>query len=122
LQVTDISLRYTIRFRELRGELIGRGAEVEDVDRVSRGQMAYLALLVAGAAAVVAAIYYATPLVKGLLISEAAELPYPHIVIGVVCSIVIAAATIVYLRGYATETTAEIKPPAEPARKARGRR
>ncbi|KON29887.1 hypothetical protein AC482_05295 [miscellaneous Crenarchaeota group-15 archaeon DG-45] len=99
LQATYIALRNTVRFRDVRRELEGRGAEAEDVDAVSRGQMAYLALLMAGTAAVVASIYYATPLVKGLITLEAEGLPYPHVVIGLACSVLIALATIIYLRG-----------------------
>ena len=107
LQVTYIALRYTVRFRRLREELVGRGAEVEDVDNVSKGQMAYLMLLMAGTAAIVSTIYYATPFVKDLLRFEAAELPYPHIVIGFACTILIALATVIYLRGHETKPAAE---------------
>ena len=107
LQVTYIALRYTVRFRGLREELLNRGAEVEDVDAVSRGQMAYLALLLTGTTAILALLYYAAPLVEGLLRLEAEGLPYPHIVIGVACSILIAAATIIYLRGSGGQPEAE---------------
>lgn len=103
LQVTYIALRYTVRFRLLREELLDRGAEVEDVDNVSRGQMAYLALLLAGTAAILVSMYYATLLVKGLLRFEVMGIPYQHIIVGVACTILIAAATIIYLRGYGTQ-------------------
>jgi len=116
LQATYITLRYTVRFRGLRQELLGRGAEVEDVDNVSKNQMAYLSLLVTGTAAILFSMYYATPLVKRLLRLEVEGLPYPHITIGVVCSILIAAATIIYLRGYGPRSADEkrVEPLAEP--------
>jgi hypothetical protein len=119
LQVTYIALRYTVRFRRIREELIGRGAEVEDLDNVSKGQMAYLALLMAGTVAVLTVIYYATPFVRDLLRFEVAELPYPHIVIGVACTILIAVATVIYLRGQSSKTQPaaereEETPPLEP--------
>ena len=103
LQVTYIALMNTVRFRGVREELVGRGAKVEDVDDVSKGQMAYLALLMTGTVAVVTSIYYATPMVKGLLVLETEGLPYLHVVIGIVCSILIAVATVIYLRGHETK-------------------
>jgi len=105
LQVTYLGLRYTVRFRELRGELIGRGAELEDVDGVSKGQMTYLTLLLAGTAIITVAIYYAARILKGVLKLEAVGLPYLHIVIGVACTILIAAATVIYLRGQGVQPT-----------------
>jgi len=107
LQVTYISLRYTVRFRGLREELMDRGAEVDDVDTVSKGQMTYLGQLVAGTAAITAAIYGATPLVKGLLRFEATTMPYPHVVIGFACTLLIAVATLIYLRGQGIATSTE---------------
>ena len=109
LQVTYLGLRYTVRFRELRGELIGRGAELEDVDGVSKGQMTYLALLLAGTAIITVVIYYAAPILKGMLKLEAVGLPYMHIVIGVACTILIAAAMVIYLRGQGAKSAAEPK-------------
>lgn len=118
LQATYITLRSTVRFRGLRQELLGRGAEVEDVDNVSKGQMTYLALLMAGTAVTVASIYYITCYIMPLklLRFEAEKLPYPYIVIGIVCSILIAAATIIYLRGYGPRSADEkrVEPLAEP--------
>jgi len=107
LQATYLTLRYTVRFRVLREELMGRGAEAEAVDNVSKNQMAYLALLVAGTAAILFSIYRAMPLVKGMLMSEAARLPIPHVVIGIACTILMAAATVIYLRGYGVQPEAE---------------
>ena len=50
LQITYLFLRYTVRFRLGRDELINRGAEIKDVDKVSWGQMYYLSALVGGTA------------------------------------------------------------------------
>lgn len=103
LQVTYIALMNTVRFRGTREELVGRGANSEDVDDISKGQMTYLAILMTGTAAVVTSIYYATPVVKVLIVFEIKNLPYPHVVIGIVCSILIAVATIIYLKGLRTQ-------------------
>ena len=104
LQATYLTLRYTVRFRGIREELIGRDAEAADVDEVSRGQMTYLVQLVLGTALISAAVYFGVPYVKNLLSAEAAGLPYPHIIIGVACTFLIAAATILYLRGGGRKT------------------
>jgi hypothetical protein len=98
LQGTYLFLRYTVRFRMLRGELEERGAEPVDVDEVSRGQMFYLSTLVVGTGAISAVVYYMVPVVMGLVNIRSYRIPFPHVVIGVVCTILIAAATILYLR------------------------
>jgi len=82
----------------LRGELEERGAEPVDVDEVSRGQMFYLSTLVVGTGAISAVVYYMVPVVMGLVNIRSYRIPFPHVVIGVVCTILIAAATILYLR------------------------
>ena len=102
LQATYISLRYTVRFRGLRKELMDRGAEMDDIDKVSKGQMTYLVQLVVGTAAITAAIYSATMLLKGRLRFEATGWPYFHIVVGVACTVIIAVATLIYLRAQET--------------------
>ena len=99
LQATYLTLRYTVRFREMRAELEERGAEEEDVDEVSRGQMVYLGQLVAGTVAISAGVYFGFPYVNRFLMGQAAGLPYPHLIIGVVFTLLIAAGTILYLRG-----------------------
>jgi uncharacterized membrane protein (DUF485 family) len=99
LQATYLTLRYTVRFREMRKELEERGAEEDDVDDVSRGQMVYLGQLVAGTVAISAGVYFGFPYVNRFLMGEAAALPYPHLIIGVVFTLLIAAGTILYLRG-----------------------
>lgn len=99
LQATYLTLRYTVRFREMRAELEERGAEEDDVDEVSRGQMVYLGQLVAGTVAISAGVYFGYPYVNRFLDVEAAGLPYPQLIIGVVFTLLIAAGTILYLRG-----------------------
>jgi hypothetical protein len=99
LQATYLTLRYTVRFRGMREELEERGAEEDDIDEVSRGQMVYLGQLVAGTVVVSAGVYFGVPYVNRFLMGEAARLPYPHLVIGVVFTLLIAAGTILYLRG-----------------------
>lgn len=99
LQATYLTLRYTVRFRVLRDEMTDRGAELENIDEISRGQMTYLAQLVLGTAAISIAVFYLVPVLRDLLRIDAYELPYPHIIIGVACSLLIASATILYLRG-----------------------
>jgi len=46
-----------------------------------------------------AVVYYLVPFMGELFTIQAYGLPYPHIVIGTACSLLIAAATILYLRG-----------------------
>ncbi|MGD2200127.1 MAG: hypothetical protein PVJ38_00670 [Candidatus Bathyarchaeota archaeon] len=99
LQATYLTLRYTVRFRGLREELEGRGALEMDVDEVSKGQMIYLAQLVVGSSLACAGVYYGAPYVNRLLRGEIHGLPYPHIIVGVVCIFLIAAGIILYLRG-----------------------
>jgi hypothetical protein len=104
LQATYLTLRYTVRFRGIRAELLGRDADEGDVDEVSRGQMTYLVQLVLGTALISAVVYYGVPRVSGLLNAEFSSLPYPHVIIGVACTLLIAAATILYLRGGGRKT------------------
>ena len=111
LQATYLTLRYTVRFRGMREELEGRGAEDEDVDEVSRGQMVYLAQLVVGTLAISGGVYFSVPYVNRFLMGEAVALPYPHLIIGVVCTLLIAAGTILYLRGGGSQTGAVEVPP-----------
>lgn len=107
LQATYLFLRYTVRFRGLRNELVGRGAVPEDVDEVSKGQIYYLATLVLGTSALSAVVYYLVPFMANLVTIQAYGLPYPHIVVGAACSLLIAAATIFYLKGGGRRVEAE---------------
>ena len=83
----------------MRAELEERGAEEDDVDEVSRGQMVYLGQLVAGTVAISAGVYFGFPYLNRFLGSSTAGLPYPHLIIGVIFTLLIAAGTILYLRG-----------------------
>jgi len=117
LQATYLTLRYTGRFRELRVELLERGAEEADIDQVSIGQVTYLAELVIGTAAISAVLYLAVPYVRDYIGEEVSGMPYPHIIIGFICAMFIAAATIIYLRGGAREVeklAAQPEHPPEP--------
>ncbi len=111
LQATYLTLRYTVRFREMREELEERGAEEDDIDEVSRGQMVYLGQLVAGTVAISAGVYFGFPYVNQFLMGEAAGLPYPHLIIGVVFTLLIAAGTILYLRGGGSQVGATVVTP-----------
>jgi len=113
LQATYLTLRYTVRFRGIREELIGRDADEGDVNEVSRGQMTYLVQLVLGTALISAGVYFGAPYVKNLLKVEAAGLPYPHVIIGVACTFLIAAAIILYLRGGGSKPEAVGEAPGE---------
>jgi len=99
LQATYLTLRYTARFRGISAELIARGAEDGDVDEVSWGQLVYLIELVVGTALISAGVYYGVPYVNRFMMGEVTGLPYPHVIIGLVCTLLIAAGTILYLRG-----------------------
>ncbi len=99
LQATYVLLRYTVRFRLLRSEFEERGAEPADVDMVTKGQMSYLIILTLGTIVISIAVYYLTPLMRGAMSGEVTALPYPHVIIGIVGTLLIAGATIFYLRG-----------------------
>jgi hypothetical protein len=104
LQTTYVALIFTVRFRSIRQEFLERGAELEDVDSVSRGQMSYLAVLLTGTTAVIVLLYYAVPLTKDLLRLEFQGLPYPHLIIGVVCTLLITVSIVLYIRSFRSET------------------
>jgi magnesium-transporting ATPase (P-type) len=110
LQTTYLTLRYTAIFKEVRDELEGRGAEDSDLDKVSRGQMGYLVVLVFATAVISTAVYYAFPFVRNLLSGELTGYPYPHLIIGVLGTFLIAGATILYLRGGGEATIPGLAP------------
>jgi len=107
LQITYISLRFMVRFRGVREELMDRGADKDDVDEVSKGQMIYLGQLIVGTASITALIYVATSPLKKLFKFGSTGLPYPHMFIGVACTIVIAVGTLIYLRLQGTTPASE---------------
>jgi len=97
LQITYLFLRYTVRFRRGRDELINRGAEMEDVNKVSWGQMYYLSALVGGTAIICFVLYKLQEFSKQYL-DITAIIPSPHVIIGIAISLLIAGATVAYLR------------------------
>ncbi len=98
LQITYLMLRYTVRFRYTREELKGRGATEQDINEVTRGQVGYLVLLTTLTAGVTAGIYIAAPYLTKLAINPIEDLPLPHMLIGFLVVVFIAAALIIYLR------------------------
>jgi len=111
LQATYLTLRYTMRFKEMRSELKERGAEEDDIEEISRGQMVYLSQLVAGTVVISTGVYFGFPYVNRLLTEKAAVLPYPHLIIGVVSILLITAATVLYLKGGGNQSGAGNLPP-----------
>lgn len=98
LQITYLMLRYTVRFRYVRTELRGRGSDEQDIDDVTRGQVSYLVLLTALTAVLTGGIYFAIPYLTKLAINPLRELPAFHVLIGFFVVIIIATATVMYLR------------------------
>jgi hypothetical protein len=98
LQITYLMLRYTVRFRYVREELRGRGSDDQDINDITRGQVSYLVLLTTITAGLTAGIYFAIPYFTRLAINPLAGLPAPHMLIGFLVVVFIAAATVMYLR------------------------
>jgi hypothetical protein len=98
LQITYLMLRYTVRFRYVREELRGRGADGLDINDITRGQVSYLVLLTTLTAGLTAGIYFAIPYFTKLAINPLEGLPAPHILIGFLVVVLIATATVMYLR------------------------
>jgi len=98
LQVTYLSLRYTVRFRYTRDELEGRGANMEDIDAVTRGQVGYLMLLVTLTIAATSIVYISLPFITQLASTPLTNLPVPHMVVGLLVVVSIAATLVYYLR------------------------
>ena len=99
LQITYLMLRYTVRFRYTREELKGRGANEQDINDVTRGQVSYLVLLTTLTAGITAGIYIATPYLTRLAINPVEGLPVPHMLVGFLVVVFIAAALVIYLKG-----------------------
>lgn len=98
LQVTYLSLRYTVRFRYTRDELEGRGASMEDIDAVTRGQVGYLMLLVTLTIVSTSIIYVSLPYITQFAAGPLSTLPVPHMVVGLLVVVMIAATLVYYLR------------------------
>ena len=113
LSDTFLSISQALVSREgsMRYSLSCSRAEPADVDEVSKGQMYYLIFLVAGTSAISAAVFYLVPITGNLVSLETLRIPYPHVIIGAACSLLIAAATIFYLRGGGKREGGEVAPP-----------
>ncbi|MBE0633032.1 hypothetical protein IH574_00545, partial [Candidatus Bathyarchaeota archaeon] len=98
LQITYLMLSYTVRFRYTREELKGRGANEQDINDVTRGQVSYLVLLTTLTAGLTAGIYIAAPYLTKLAINPIEGLPVPHMLVGFLVVVFIAAALVIYLR------------------------
>ena len=109
LQATYLALRYTVRFRIARDEFFERGADPDDIDEVSKGQMGYLAALVLGTVVVSATLYYLVPIVTDMVSTEALGIPYLHVVVGAACTLLIAGATVLYLRDGGAQTAPAVQ-------------
>lgn len=99
LQVTYLWLRHTIRIRFTREELEERGAREEDLDRITGGQMWYLGVISSGASLTSVLIYLAIPHLQRWIIRRVYEIPYPHILIGLVSALLLSGTLIFYLHG-----------------------
>jgi hypothetical protein len=98
LQVSYLMLRYTVRFRYMRGELRGRGSNEQDINDITRGQISYLLLLTSITAILTSAVYVALPYLTSFAITPLEGLPVPHILIGFLVVTFIAATLVMYLR------------------------
>jgi len=98
LQMAYLMLRYTVRFRYVREELRGRGSEEQDINNITQGQVSYLLLLMTLTAGITAGIYIAIPYLTQFAINPLTQIPAPHMLIGFVVVVLIAAATVMYLR------------------------
>jgi hypothetical protein len=96
LQVTYLMLRYTVRFRYMRDELIRRGSIDEDVDMVSSGQMGYLTLLVLSTAGLSGVIYFLVPYINQRFTEPVGDVPIP--LIGFLVVLGLSVSLILYLR------------------------
>jgi hypothetical protein len=99
LQVTYLSLRYTVRFRYTRDELEGRGANMEDINAVTRGQVGYLMLLVTLTIVATSIVYLSLPYITEFAADPLSNLPVPHMVIGLLVVVIITITLVYYLRG-----------------------
>lgn len=100
LQLSYLTIRSTLLIRYTRDELLGRGAELRDVDAISKGQMGYLTLILTASTLMLAAVYLALPHLEALLRGEMLGIPYTHIIIGFSATLLIAIATLLFLKGW----------------------
>jgi hypothetical protein len=98
LQIAYLMLRYTVRFRYVREELRGRGADIKDVDSITRGQVGYLILLTVSTALLTGGVYLVLPYITKFTINPLEQLPIPHILVGFLVVVLIAVGMVMYLR------------------------
>jgi hypothetical protein len=98
LQVTYLSLRYTVRFRYTREELEGRGATEDDIDAVTRGQVGYVMLLVSLTIVATSIVYVSVPFITQFSAEWLSSLPAPHMLIGLLVVVIVAVTLVYYLR------------------------
>ncbi|MEM2661200.1 MAG: hypothetical protein QXS74_07770 [Nitrososphaeria archaeon] len=91
-----VMLFYTSKTREMYLELLGRGAEKNDLETILSRIIGLILLYVGSSAIATLAISYLIPTVKSLIIPITTFLPYPYIVIGVICLIMIPLCIIIY--------------------------
>ena len=96
-----ILLFYTSQIREVFLELQGRGAEKDDLETAALGMTALTLILIGSSITVTLAISYLMPVIKSLLSHIIALIPYPYIVVGAICLIMIPACIIMYLHSRA---------------------
>ena len=98
MQVTYLMLRYTVRFRYMRDELEGRGANQEDIDSVTGGQFGYLMLLLVITTGASGIVYFTIPLFTDFAADALSNIPVPHMVLGLLVVVVISSTLVYYLR------------------------
>lgn len=98
LQVTYLMLRYTVRFRYMRQELEGRGANQEDIDAVTGGQFGYLMLLLLLTIGATGVVYFSIPWFTSITEAPLNNIPVPHMAVGLTMVVVIATTLVYYLR------------------------
>jgi hypothetical protein len=98
LQVTYLMLRYTVRFRYMRDELEGRGADMDEIDAVTGGQFGYLLLLILITIGATGIVYVSIPYFTKVVADPLNNIPVPHMMVGFTMVVVIAAALVYYLR------------------------
>jgi hypothetical protein len=113
LQMAYLFLRYTVRFRYTRDELLGRGASPDDIDQVSRGQMGYLTMLVLVTTGLTVGIFLTIPYIDNAIRPALRGLKNQHLLIGFIVVMSISATLIFYLRGAISEKEISEKPTGE---------
>jgi len=90
-------LFFTSNIRDALTRLQGRGAEEDDLKVAAAGMVTLALALVALSTAMVLTMSYLIPMIKVLLGPVIALIPYPYVVIGAACLIIIPVIVIAYL-------------------------